>query len=458
MKKVRFSEVSILSGTITAPSSKSFSHRLFFLALISPTSLFLTNILTAGVIDYTAEACKRLGLQILPDSENTIKCIPPDIIKSNRMEIDCGNSGTTVRFLTGLSLVISGEIILSGEFFKQNRPISPMLKAMQPLGTRYKLQEHRLIVETPILKSNLVKIPGNISSQFISGLLYGIIGLCFRPKAVLQKKFLEHEFIIETTTPLVSYPYLELTQKIFQECGFNFYIVQLPSGCLRIVVPMRNFSRFNKTSFIVPGDYSAISPILTASVLFGKPPLLIKNLPPNKIQADQEFLSILQKMGVEIEIIDTQVQLLSNLTTQSHTLDRLLIDCANHPDLFPVLCVLGAYTKTTTFLTNIDHIRFKESNRVDFMVDLLSQFGVQIEMIENSVHILGNSAIHLYANHNIIGVFDHRVLMALCVFALGLSYNGYHLTIENVNRIADSYPFFFDDLRNLGGKFTLEGI
>ena len=134
------------------------------------------------------------------------------------------------------------------------------------------------------------------------------------------------------------------------------------------------------------------------------------------------------------------------------------INCSDHPDLFPALCVLGSYTAGTTTLTHINHIRFKESNRIDVMIKELRKFGVRIEEDNDSVIIKGTSPIVLNSFHKISNIKDHRVLMALSVFTLGLDYNGYTVTIENVDRIDDSYPDFFRNLHCINAHFDLEEI
>jgi 3-phosphoshikimate 1-carboxyvinyltransferase len=464
MQRIIFSEKSSLSGLIDAPPSKSHSHRLLFLALISTIPIRINKMLRANDVDYSMQVCGQLGLHIektFEQFEQTlwIKCTPPKQLKSDGFTFNCGNSGTTVRFLIGLSLAILGKMHLSGEFFARNRPIIPMLDAMKSIGTIYSEGINGVTLETPqIIKSNL-KIPGHFSSQFLSGLIYGIIGLCIRSDCALQKKFDFKEFTIETTSPQVSIPYLDLTQEIFEQFGIEMQITKFQNGRIKIIVPVDKNSCLIKDEFDVPGDYSAIAPLICGNALFGeKKGLLVRNLSFSKFQLNHELLEILGKIGGKTE------QKVSGLKffplREKHKVPKnLIINCERIPDLFPSYCVLGSYLMGTTTLTNIKHIRFKESNRVENMVRELRNFGLEIEEDIDSVKIRGNPNIILHTSHTISDIKDHRVLMALIIFAVGIEYEGHRIIIENIENIGDSYPRFVWDLNyQIGAKFDVEEV
>ena len=137
--------------------------------------------------------------------------------------------------------------------------------------------------------------------------------------------------------------------------------------------------------------------------------------------------------------------------------DRV-INCMGIPDLFPSLCVLGSYLPGTTTLTNIEHLQYKESKRVEIMINLLQEFGVYIEKMDNKVKIRGNPKIVLHKNHSLQTIKDHRILMALMIFSMGLDYNGHRVVVDNVESISDSYPGFLRDLLQLGAKFETDEI
>ena len=269
MKRITFSEKSFLSGIITAPPSKSHSHRLLFLSLISKIPIQIKNLLAAHDVDYSLQACKQLGMQINQVQPNIIKCIPPETLKSDGNIFNCGNSGTTARFLIGLTLAITGKIFLSGEFFTRKRPILPMLDAMETIGTVYTMEKNGVTVETPQINNSSLKIPGHFSSQFLSGLIYGIIALNLRPDIANKKRLPHSQFIIETTTPVVSYPYLELTQHLFEEYGIKLTLTQLQNGCLKVTIPINETPHLIKDKFEIPSDLSSISTLICAGVLFG---------------------------------------------------------------------------------------------------------------------------------------------------------------------------------------------
>ncbi len=465
MQRVIFSEKSSLGGLIYAPPSKSHSHRLLFLALISNNPLRITKLLSSNDIDYSLQACKQLGMQInltssqYGDQIKWLECLPPKKLISDGYTFNCGNSGTTVRFLIGLSIAIQGKLHLTGEFFTRNRPFIPMLEAMTSIGTEFSEGISGVTIETPqILKSNL-KIPGHFSSQFVSGLIYGIIGLCLRADIAAQKNFHYSNFNIETTSPQVSFPYIELTRQIFEQFGIKLQVMEVQNGCIKISIPTGKITHLVKDEFVIPGDYSAIAPLLCGIALFGKQEgLIVEELSDSGFQLNRELVKILGKVGVEMikELSGFRFYPVKNLNDAPKD---LIINCMGIPDLFPSLCVLGSYLSGTITLTNISHIRFKESNRVDKMVKHLRNFGIQIEDADNSVKIHGNPKIVLQKSHVISDIKDHRVLMALIVFAVGIEYNNHQVTIENVEYIADSYPRFVRDLLyQIGAKFDLEEV
>lgn len=454
-EKVIFSEKSSISGNVTAPPSKSYSHRLIFLSLISKKSIQISNLLYSNDVIYTIKACTRLGLQITKFDEDTIQCNSPDEIISDEIIMDCGNSGTTIRFLIGLILVISGKIILSGEFFERNRPILPLVDALKNIGADYSLDENELSIELLHIHNTKICIRGDISSQFLSGLIFGIIALGLRPEIAHRKGVVMNQFCIETITPIVSSPYIELTKELLAQFGIHIRITTFPDGRIAINFPDEaiQFFRFHYT---IPGDYSSAAPLLIAGILFGgMNPTIIRNLPMDSPQADRVMIDILKQM--EMNLICEQSRVILHQSETRGTITPIIkIDCRNNPDLFPMLCVLSAYRNQITILYGINHVRYKETNRVIQMVRLLQEFGIQINHSKDQMKINGKSEIQLQSNHFITTVHDHRILMALCVFCLGVTYNGCTISLEHVERIKDSYPNFLIDLKLLGGNFTLQ--
>ncbi len=458
MQRVTFSEKTYNGGgRISAPPSKSYSHRLLFLSLIANQPITLGPLLSANDVENTLQVCKQLGVQIEKSPSKWKLYTPPKELISDELIFDCGNSGTTVRFLIGLSLVISGKMHLTGDFFLRNRPVIPMLEAMKSIGTEYAIEKNGIVVETPKIDNSKIKIPGHFSSQFISGLIYGIIGLIIRPEIRMKKKINFDEFIIETSTPPVSFSYIELTHHIFEEFGIKLQFKRIENECLKVIILINQNTRLIRNYYEIPGDFSSIAPILCGHALFGAGEMRVMNLSKPRFQTDSEIIDILGDFGVERVVDDYNINFFPLAKNRGKSRD-LSINCIANPDLFPILCVMGSYLPQTTTLTNINHIRFKESNRVSEMVRLLQDFGVNIEEKENSVVINGKSQIELLSSHIFSDIKDHRVLMALLIFTLGLEFNGFTITIENVEYIEDSYPKFLQVLNYQNAKFDLEVI
>ncbi len=202
-----------LMGEITAPGSKSYSHRAFIAASLAEGISVIKNPITTGDAAITMKNLRNLGVKIIKSSDNSyIVKRDQGSFKKNKLSLDCGNSGTTIRVFSALSLLVKGGLLLTGDFLKLKRPIIPLLNALKILGAKYVLSADKIKIERTKTLCNKVKIPGNISSQFITALLV----LC--PLLTCKDKdFIE----IELTTPLVSVPYVKITLDVLNTFGIN---------------------------------------------------------------------------------------------------------------------------------------------------------------------------------------------------------------------------------------------
>ena len=156
-----------LNGEIIAPGSKSYSHRAFIAASLADGISIIKNPLKSGDVEITMNILKVLGVKILEKADNTyIIKSGKDSYRSYKKTLDCGNSGTTIRLFSALSLLFENGLSLSGEFFKLNRPILPLLKSLEQIGAVFKLSGGKLNIKRKKVLCNKIKIQGNISSQF----------------------------------------------------------------------------------------------------------------------------------------------------------------------------------------------------------------------------------------------------------------------------------------------------
>ena len=442
-------------GKIICSPSKSYSHRAFFFALLADTPSYVINPLISGDLEVTLDFCKSLGAKIekseefkksdlkvgkfpsdISEADSIYKIVPPLNLKQPIESLDGKNSGTSIRIITALIPLIPGQIKIGGIFFKLNRPLKPLLESLSSLETTWEYLDSETGIKINPRNSNATefKIRGDISSQFITGLLL------LAPK--LKSTPSNPNSIINLTTPMVSTPYLKLTEEIMKKFGISFQVDFNSESLMRYIIPADQ--KYQGKIIKIPGDYSSSAFIIAVAALNPFPSEVeISNLDPNSMQGDKVLIKIFKKMNADIKI-DEQSQ--SVIIKGGNFLDGVKIDCKDIPDLFPILCVIGLFSNNNTILYNLNHVRTKESDRVSIMIRELKKMGAIINSIEdnNAIMIVGPQQIQ---GINIIHEDDHRIAMALTVAAL---FARSESTIAKPDIVNDSYPDFFKDLKSLG--------
>lgn len=423
-----------LNGEIIAPGSKSYSHRAFVAASLADGISIIKNPLTSGDVEITMNVLRSLGVKILKKMDNTyIVKTGKDSFRSYKKVLDCKNSGTTIRIFSALSLLFEDRLILKGEFFKLNRPILPLLEALKQLGADFKLSSTKLKIKRKKVFCNKIKIQGDESSQFITALLI----LCPQLKCE-NKDYIE----IDLTTPLVSKPFVDITLDVLAAFGINIQ-ANFEIGKFYIT----NNQTYRSQSYTIPGDFSSAAFILTAAVLSKKPSsIIVNNLSIKNSQGDKKIIDILTKMGANIKIEEEKDQVIINGDFKNLPLKGKEIDCTDIPDLFPVLSVIGIFAEGKTILYNASHLRLKETDRISIMARELRKMGVKVIEEDDKLTIFHCDKLNgIKIDHN----DDHRIAMACSIAALYADSSSHILSSEIVN---DSYPSFFEDLKELGAQ------
>ncbi|MFX0081453.1 MAG: 3-phosphoshikimate 1-carboxyvinyltransferase [Candidatus Hodarchaeota archaeon] len=424
--------ISNLKGEITAPGSKSYTHRAFVAASLAEGISIIKNPLTIGDSEITIKNLKALGVKIIKSTENSyvVKCdkIP---FRSVKKALDCKNSGTSFRIFCALSLFVKGGLFLTGEFLERNRPIIPLLNALEALGGKYKISGDKIKIERKKKLCNKIKIPGDISSQFITALLFACPLLVCR-----DTDFIE----IELTTPLVSIPYIKITLDVLNAFGINIQ-EDLEEGKFYVT----SEQSYRAQSYEIPGDFSSSAFIIAAAVLSSEPTIvIINNLSMENAQGDKKIIEILREMGADIEFDENQKQVVVHGDLTNNSLNGIEIDCSDIPDLFPILSVIGAFANGETILYNAGNLRLKESDRIASMARELKKMGVNVKEEDEKLTIYHCNKL----NGSIIDhEYDHRVAMACTIAAL---YASSKSQITNIEIVKDSYPSFLEDLQKLG--------
>jgi 3-phosphoshikimate 1-carboxyvinyltransferase len=406
-----------VSGSVNAPSSKSMTHRYLVTSALANGNSILHDPLRSDDTTATINALKKLGITIKDDNRNWLieggTLSPPNSI------LDCKESGTTLRFMTGICSLIDKPCVLSGSFSLIKRPNAPLLDALNQLGVRTDSKEgYPPITVKGRMQGGHATIRGDISSQFISSIILA---------APYAKTSVELKII-----GLESKPYVHMTLDAMKKSGVT---AETTDSLSHINVPV---SRYNPIDKVVEGDWSSAAFLITAGVLSGK--IEVRNLDMNSHQADKEILRILETMQANIKVK------MNSVITEKSSLSAINTDMSDCPDLFPIVSCLCSTAKGKSMLSGLSRLKIKESDRLVSMTEGLKKMGVKVSIKNNSVVIEGgNLKGALIDPYN-----DHRVAMSFAI--LGLKANGM-TTISNPDCVSKSYPNFWEELEKIGARF-----
>ena len=411
-----------ISGVISCPANKSYTHRAIFLASLAGKNSRVDNILLSADTIATIETCKKFGAEIEMDNLSII-VKKPIKIGTNVPEINTENSGTTIRIAAGIASLFSEEITLTGDASLQKRPMESLLDALASMGA----QCHSTDGKPPIrIKGKIsggdVIIPGNFSSQFISSLL-----IC----APLTEKGIN--LTIEGN--LVSKPYLDATIAAMRIFGVT----------VQTLIPYKRYNIspqiYKETTFTVPIDFSSLALLLASAVLNGE--IIIKGSIGNLPQGDEVFIDILEQLGVSVIIDNDEIKIKS-----PEKLKGGKFDLSNSPDLLPPLSILALKSSEPIEIINVKHARLKETDRIAIITRELVKLGIKIQEKEDGM-ILESSEKLTSAELNAEN--DHRLFMAFCIAGM---YVG-DCTITDPESVKVSYPNFIEEMKHIGAKIQV---
>jgi len=403
-----------LKGSIKAPASKSYTHRAIICASLADGNSKIINFLDCDDSRETIGALRKFGISI--DESGGNLNISGSKLKAPEEPVELGASGTTYRFLLPLAALADGKTDIQVEGRLAERPIEPLLDALRQLGIEIKAEGNSVIIHGQgKIKGGKVRIPGDVSSQFISGLLF---------IAPLAEKGIE----IELTTALESKPYVDMTISVMKDFGIGIDGLEV-----------KGEQKYKPTTYEVKGDYSSAAFLLVAGAINGE--VEVTGLNPESTQGDKRIVEILKEMNSEIKIND------NSIITKTSNLKGIDIDMKDIPDLVPILAVLGCFAEGETRILNAGRLRGKESDRLAAMAAELGKMGADIEEREDALVIKNGKLSGARIDpHN-----DHRIAMACAV--AGLNAEG-ETVIENSNCVKKSYPEFFKDLTKVGADIT----
>ena len=400
-----------LKGTVNIPSSKSMTHRMLICASLAKGKSVISNISFSKDIYATIDAMKALGAEI-SISGNTVT-VTGISRKATNADIDCCESGSTLRFLIPISCALGTKAAYFGEGRLPERPITPYIRELTKKGIGFEYNNTMPFITKGQLKSGKFELEGNISSQFITGLMFAL-------------PLLEGDSEIVMLSPLESNPYADMTVKCLENFGVT--VSETKNGYF-----IKGNQSYSPRNMPVEGDYSQAAFFYVANMLGNDVEIL--NLDSNSYQGDKKIVEIIE-----------------NLCYNDKWPVGFNINAMDIPDLVPVLAVLGTFCQGMSKINGAQRLKIKESDRLKSTSDALNNLGGNVEVTNDGLNIYHADLTGGIAD----SCGDHRIAMSAAIAATICSQP---VIIKNADAIEKSYPDFFKDYVNLGGKtdvITLE--
>ncbi len=410
-----------IKGVVKAPSSKSYTIRGLMCAALAKGESEIIDPLGSDDTEAATEVLDKIGVATIQRQDSWL--VSGGTFRQSEADLFCHESAATLRFMTAIAALVPGACRLTSAPSLAVRPIEPLLKALQQLGVdcHYE-QKVGVIVRGGKLKGGLAELPGNISSQFISALLF------ISPLAEASIK-------IRLTTPLESQPYVCMTLACLRHFGIK---TDSPRD-------LKEFETLKQTykpaRYMVEGDWSSASYLLALGALAGE--VTVTNLNPDSLQGDRAILDLMQKMGAAITSAKNTV------TVSKSRLKAIRADLTDCIDLLPTVAVLAAAAEGVSEFTGIARARLKESDRPSALREGLEGMGIKVVEEKDRLAVTGSPA----RGATIDTRGDHRIAMA---FSLLGTLAG-NTTIDNAECVNKTYPEFWKVLKNIGGEVKIDG-
>ena len=414
-----------VGGTIAAPPSKSMAHRAVLCAALAEGRSHITNLEFSKDISATLGAAAQLCANVHTGRDDAVVEGLGHFLPL-AAPVDCCESGSTLRFLIPIASLTGQEVTFTGRGRLMERPQSVYETLYREQNLRFEQSPAGLTVEGALTPGEY-RLAGNVSSQFISGLLFAL-------------PLLSGDSTLHLIPPVESRSYINMTRAV--QAAFGVQSRWLDENTLFLP----GNQHYHPCDYAVEGDYSqAAFPAVLGAVCGG---VTITGLAPETLQGDAVILDILRRCGAQFTREGDAV------TFAKAPLHGVDIDLADCPDLGPVLMVLGLLCEGTTVIRNAERLRLKESDRIAAMEAELRAVGGLVESEGGTITVQG-CADRLHAPAGVLhGHNDHRVVMSLAVLALS---TGLALTVDDAEAITKSWPNFFDAIKPLGAEVEYAG-
>ncbi|RIA75584.1 3-phosphoshikimate 1-carboxyvinyltransferase [Anaeroplasma bactoclasticum] len=411
-----------LEGSIMIPPSKSLSHRAIIAASLALGKSVISNVLYSKDIKATIEAMRACGAII--EEYDDYLVIYGSKVKRVKSMINANESGSTIRFMIPIALVCDAPMEFRGENHLVKRPLDTFLEIFDLQGISYERGEDYLPLKVKSgIKSGVYKVRGDISSQFITGLLYAL-------------PILDGDSKIEITTTLESKGYIDLTLDMLKKFG-----IQIENRDYKEFYIKGNQS-YTPCDYTIEGDFSQSAFFLVADCLGANIKLKAMNMDSH--QGDKKILKDIEDFSSKIHYENDE------LYADSIKTKGAIIDFSQSPDLGPALTVLASLSEGKSEFINAGRLRIKECDRITCMKEELEKLGANIIEHEDGMEIFGVDSFTggVIDSHN-----DHRVAMSFAMASIKAKGD---IKILNAGCVSKSYPNFWEVFERLGGKIEYE--
>lgn len=439
---------------VNAPASKSLTHRTLIAAALANGVSELSSVLRSDDITRTRDCLTACGASIEEKGDLLVVTGMEDGPKGGNAdgkhkdepphELFMHESGTTCRLMTAVAAAGKGTFRVHGAERMHERPMAELTSALAGLGTKFSFEAKEGFLPFVMTANGYGKKTAEItleeSSQYLSGLLLGA------PLA-------GHEVTISVTgTKAVSWPYVALTLRIMEDFKAGFEVETKEDGAwknvpwrsVRGVTPGRvrfivKPTGYDATGYRVEGDWSNASYFLAAGAV-GRKPLLIKGLAADSLQGDRAIMDILSQMGASIKVT------FEGILVEPSRLRGIQVDMGRCPDLVPTVAAAAAFASTPTTITNVAHLRLKETDRLAACAAEVARTGCETETTGDALIVRPG---RLPRNHAVSfkTYNDHRMAMAMALFELA----GMDVTFDNPACVGKSFPGFWDEWKKITG-------
>jgi len=416
--EVRFRRHENVDLRFTAPPSKSYTHRALVAAALAEGDSRIISPLFSDDTLLTCQALRAMGVVIYGNKNDLIvEGCNGHLPLTSPVTTDCGNSGTTMRFMTSVALLADHLVVLRGSERMHERPVAPLVEALRLCGGEIEYLGSEGCPPLRVggrLRGGSTLVDASVSSQFISSLL-------------MAAPCADHPLEVALAGTPVSRPYVDMTLEVMEAFGVSL------SGGPPYAVPD---SGYRACDYRVPGDYSSASYLFAIAAVCGGR-VCVQNLDPESPQPDRGLLDALSQMGCDVSFSGSAVTLERN-----GPLSGIDIDMSAMPDTVQTLAAVAAFAETPTHIRNISHLRYKESDRIRALFEVPGMCGPSVYEEGDGVAINRGEVYECMVDPR----DDHRTAMSAAVLGLG----GGGVTVKDAECVSKSFPEFWKYLSEAG--------